>query len=733
MLENSDNTIQLREYFKIVRGRLWVIFTIFSLTVMSGYYVTQYVLPKIYTASAQIQIKPRGQMDVASATGGDKTEKPLDSYVLQSEIEIMQTGDILLPVINDLGLDKTWARRDFKSTMPSLPPTIALDYMRKKVSIDFKRNSNILIISADSQEAKEAANIANAIIDRYKASRDAEEEKRFNSGEDAYQQYIDDQQKVVDDRKADVEKLRQQMGQEADVLMTTDAGSTTSHDEQVFEQRQRDLLNSREEADAERVLMQQVKDLSDDDFINTMIAMHQDGANITSLRTDAFKLESGIENSLKDGFDENHPKVQALRAELERTREQIKDVIAGMRRAIVVNAEMAKSRVDLLTAEVNTLKEKILKEQSGNVAPFREAQHEYEKQRSILEAYMVHLKGLKVDHTQMESPVRAVQRANVPDRPSKPNVTLNMAISVMAGLFFGIVVAFLIEYLDTSIKTMADAEQLLGLPVLTVIPNKGGPIPINEQAARLPHAEGYRILRAKLDLKVENGIGPALSVLSGGPGEGKSTTIYNLAVVCAQAGQSVILVDCDLRRPTIHDLLGASNDRGLANYLRGEGDAVEFIQRTSLPTLHVLTAGDMPISEIGALAGDKIRHMLDDLKQRYDLVLIDSPPVLGISDGSIIAREVDYVILVIQHRRYPREISLRAKRAIEEVHGNCIGMVLNSVAIKSDDSYYYYSNYGNYYKKADRNKSKKQAASSSGRSKPVLTSSRQKDIDSDEF
>ena len=90
--------------------------------------------------------------------------------------------------------------------------------------------------------------------------------------------------------------------------------------------------------------------------------------------------------------------------------------------------------------------------------------------------------------------------------------------------------------------------------------------------------------------------------------------------------------------------------------------------------------------------------MLDELKQRYDLVLVDAPPVLGISDGSIIAREIDYVILVIQHRRYPREISLRAKRAIEEVHGNCVGMVLNCVAVKSDDSYYYYSNYGNFYK-----------------------------------
>ncbi|HEX4140447.1 MAG TPA: CpsD/CapB family tyrosine-protein kinase, partial [Candidatus Methylacidiphilales bacterium] len=196
------------------------------------------------------------------------------------------------------------------------------------------------------------------------------------------------------------------------------------------------------------------------------------------------------------------------------------------------------------------------------------------------------------------------------------------------------------------------------------------------------------------------------------------------------------LVDCDLRRPTLHDLVGVSNESGLSNYLRGEGEAVEFIQRTQMPKLQILAAGNMPMSDIGVLAGDKIRHMLDDLKQRYDLVLIDAPPVLGISDGSIIAREVDYVILVIQHRRYPREISLRAKRAIEEVHGNCVGMVLNCVAVKSDDSYYYYSSYGNYYKnytKKSRGKKKKDtdAAGTNGKHTPLVT--RKTDLDSDEF
>jgi capsular exopolysaccharide synthesis family protein len=491
------------------------------------------------------------------------------------------------------------------------------------------------------------------------------------------------------------------------------------------------LLQAQEDYDARKVLLTSVIDLPDEQFLSTLDGLGRQQPDIAALRGDVSKENTDIVNLLKDGFEEQHPRIVSMRAEVAAKEDQIKELVAGLRNAMKVDTDMAKSRVQLFQTQVDDLTEKVRHETTSALVPFRDAQRQLEQQQSLLDALNVRLKQDESDFTLQQSPVRIVSRAEPPEYPTKPNKTLNMAVSIVAGLFVGIGVAFLIEYLDTSVKTMADAETLLGLPVLTVIPNKGGPMPLIQDTGRLPHAEGYRILRAKLDLKVQGGVGPSLTMLSGGPGEGKSTTIYNLAVVCAQAGQSVILIDCDLRRPTLHELLGVSNERGLSNYLRGEGEAVGFVQRTLIPKLQVLTAGNMPMSEIGVLAGDKIRHMLDDLKQRYDLVLIDAPPVLGISDGSIIAREVDYVILVIQHRRYPREISLRAKRAIEEVHGNCVGMVLNCVAVKSDDSYYYYSSYGNYYTKTERTKKRKDAVNGNG--KPVPAATRKPDLDSEEF
>ena len=731
MAENSDQILHFHEYFKIIRNRLWVIFTIFSLTVLSGYYVTNYVLPKVYTASAEIQINPARMVDVPGLTSAH-TDGTIDSNTFQSEFEIMQSPDVLKPIISDLGLDKIWAKRVYKSTLEQLPMQDALGYMNRILHLDFKRGTNIIEITVASEVPKECADVANAVADRYKAKRDIDEDQRSTRGIDSLREQIAEQKKVVEDARSKVEAMRQDLANKHIEVPNGAGQSVTERLETDLEKRKGDLLNAKEDYDSRKVLLDSVIDLPDDQFLSTLNGLGRQEPDISSIHTDVLKMQTDIDNLLKDGFDENHPRIVSLRAELEGKQKQISELIAGLRRAMKVDTDMSKSRVALLQSEVDALSKRFTDDTTNALVPFADAERQLSEQQSLLEALNVRLQQDIADVRLQQSAVRIISRAEPPEYPSKPNKNLNYAISIAAGLFVGIGVAFLIEYLDTSVKTMADAETLLGLPVLTVIPNKGGPMPLIQDAGRLPHAEGYRILRAKLDLKVQNGIGPSLTMLSGGPGEGKSTTIYNLAVVCAQAGQSVILVDCDLRRPTLHELLGVSNERGLSNYLRGEGEAAAFVQRTAIPKLQVLAAGNMPMSDIGVLAGDKIRHMLDDLKQRYDLVLVDAPPVLGISDGSIIAREVDYVILVIQHRRYPREISLRAKRAIEEVHGNCVGMVLNCVAVKSDDSYYYYSSYGNYYKKKpDRSKKAKSASTTNG--KHATTSARNTNLDSEEF
>jgi capsular exopolysaccharide synthesis family protein len=182
----------------------------------------------------------------------------------------------------------------------------------------------------------------------------------------------------------------------------------------------------------------------------------------------------------------------------------------------------------------------------------------------------------------------------------------------------------------------------------------------------------------------------SIVIISAGMGEGKSTTALNLATVFAQAGQRVVIVDSDLRRPTLHKLLRVSNNRGLTNYLLKQNTLEEVIQTTGVPMLDFMASGKLPSSSMSILNSPQMKDLIAELKQRYDFVFFDSPPILGVSDAAVLASEVDMAIQVIQYRRYPQPMNIRAKQLIEKAGGNLVGIVLNNITMAQDEGYYYY-------------------------------------------
>jgi capsular exopolysaccharide synthesis family protein len=264
----------------------------------------------------------------------------------------------------------------------------------------------------------------------------------------------------------------------------------------------------------------------------------------------------------------------------------------------------------------------------------------------------------------------------------------------------GVGLAFFIEYLDTSVKTIDDVERALQAPVLGVIPQNVGSL--IEEGPDSPHAESYRVLRTNILFSQKDPKMNTITVVSAGAGEGKSTTISNLATVFAQNGQRVLIVDSDLRRPSLHKRFNVSNAIGLTNYLLKQNSLEEVIQTTSVPTLDFMPSGKLPSSSMGVLSSTQMKELIRDLKRRYDYVFFDSPPIMGVSDASILASEVDMVLQVIQYRRYPQPLTIRAKQMIEKVGGNLLGIVLNNISMASDESYYYYSGYYyDYYAKSE--------------------------------
>jgi capsular exopolysaccharide synthesis family protein len=277
---------------------------------------------------------------------------------------------------------------------------------------------------------------------------------------------------------------------------------------------------------------------------------------------------------------------------------------------------------------------------------------------------------------------------------------LYIGAAVLVGLLVGIGLAFFIEYLDTSVKTIDDVERTLQAPVLGVIPQNVGFL--LDEGAESPHAEAYRVLRTNLLFSRKDEKLNSIAIVSAGAGEGKSTTVMNLATVFAQNGSRVVVVDSDLRRPTLHKMLRVTNSLGLTNYLLKQNTLEQVIQTTSLPTLDFLASGKLPSSSMGILSSSQMKSLITELKRRYDFVFFDSPPIMGVSDGSILASEVDLTMQVIQYRRYPQPMNIRAKQMIEKVGGNLLGIVLNNINMSQDESYYYYSGYyQEYYSQSD--------------------------------
>jgi capsular exopolysaccharide synthesis family protein len=242
--------------------------------------------------------------------------------------------------------------------------------------------------------------------------------------------------------------------------------------------------------------------------------------------------------------------------------------------------------------------------------------------------------------------------------------------------------------------------------VLGVIPQNVGLL--IKEGAESPHAEAYRVLRTNILFSRKDEKLNCMCVVSAGAGEGKSTTVFNLATIFAQAGNRVVIVDSDLRRPTLHKMVGVSNSIGLTNYLLKQNTLEEVIQTTSVPSLDFMASGKLPSSSLGILSSSQMKNLINELKQRYDFVFFDSPPIMGVSDASILASEVDMTVQVIQYRRYPQPMNIRAKQMIEKVGGNLVGIVLNNINMSQDESYYYYSGYYHdyYYSKSEESEEK---------------------------
>jgi capsular exopolysaccharide synthesis family protein len=410
---------------------------------------------------------------------------------------------------------------------------------------------------------------------------------------------------------------------------------------------------------------------------------------------------------LKVDYSTNYPDVMRLQKLADELNIEIDARVQGLMTSLASQVKSLKAGLDEQNATVEDAIKKD-RDEAERGQPYWELKRRLENMIDFHRVLQAKIASEKLDLAiPTTSMVTIIDQAQPGKSPVRPNKTLNIILGIVIGLMVGVGLAFFIEYLDTSVKTIDDVERALQSPVLGVIPQNVGHL--IEEGVESQHAEAYRVLRTNLLFSRKDDRLNSIVVVSAGAGEGKSTTVLNLATVFAQSGQRVLLVDSDLRRPTLHKLLKVSNSLGVTNYLLKQNTLEEVIQRTSIPTLDLLASGKLPSSSMNILGSASMKDMVAELKQRYDFVFFDSPPIMGVSDAAILASEIDMVIQVIQYRRYPQPMNIRAKQMIEKVGGTLIGIVLNNINMSQDESYYYYSGYYHGYYYYSRNEEEQDA------------------------
>lgn len=701
------------DYWRVIHSRKEVVVAVALFVILTAVAITL-SLPKVYMSSTRITVK----RDLP-AMGVQQEQNPMamayDPYFLRTQFEIIQSRPILYEVIRNLRLTENFGKI-YSETGVALTAQEAYKILVKSMKVQQYRDTSLIEIrvyrsthrSTIDEARKDATRIANAIAEVYRNQRMLinSDEKRLSL--EALAQAFQRQQKLVEDLEKKLEEIRSthqvvSVGGSGDKVLTLS--------KERIERLEMNRIDARNRMLEHKKRLEEISKLSGTEQISAAAYLMKD-QTLSGLQESITQAEVKL-RLLAESYGPKHPEVLSVQKAVEDLKKKIDSAMKGLLTALQTDYEIARNASEEIEKDLKDARIESISNSQDKVLPFARVENELQRHRSIRDVLETKLTAERIEFELPRTPVEVIDPAEEPpaNDPVGPNVILNLILGVLAGIMSGIGLAFFIEYVDTSVKTVEDIERLLETTVLGVIPQKV--MPLVEEGPESRHAESYRVLQTNIQFSKKMTNARIVCVTSGGAGEGKSLTVCNLACVYAFAGQKVLVVDSDLRRPTQHKMLKNSNSIGLADVLMGKKTVDEVIQPTAVAGLDFLPSGRMPSSAHGMLSVEKIHALLEAVHLRYDMIFLDAPPILGVSDASILVSEADGVLLVIQHRSYPRAVSSRAKAMVEQAGGNLAGVVLNNINVSRDYYYYYHSSY--YYDQGHKQRSSRDSADAKGK------------------
>lgn len=698
--EESLFNLDFARYLEGLRRYIWAVLAIVALAVTGAVIYTQ-KQTKIYEAQASVQIEPRlpdllGQREDIARTSVAATtdyymqqQKVLSSYSLARQT--VEQNRLYLSLLSE----RERADRKLEDVIQD-----ATKRLQKRLFVRYPDQNRIMYIVVRNANPKLAADIANAHVQTYLDYSKGLLSTDTKQASGALSTEFDDAETKL--REAESALFAFQKDNDLLAVTLEERQSIVSSGITAYSAKLNEVHAQRLELSAK---LDRMRKAAGQDVLQSPILLMGDNTSFDALRAQYYEERNKFIELEKEVGPKN-PQYQMAKAKVDdlynALQTEAKRMLAGVEEQVhaVIATEVAlKAEVARATKESLELGPKVV---AYNELSRRKksAEDRYNILRSRLSTTEI---NDRMSRNFDPSNVRKLDPALLPTVAVSPSMRLNVALAAVLSIIFGLGLVFLIVFLDRSIKTTSDAQQVSRAPILGIIPMLDeADLPAGDLTARDLYvhrqpasriAECCRSLRTNILFSSADRELKTIVVSSANPREGKTTSCIYLGTTMAQSGQRVLLIDTDMRRPRLHVSLGVSRQVGLSNLIVGDRTYEDVIKKTDVPNLDILACGPLPPNPAELLMSQRFQNVLEELGRRYDRVILDSPPLSVVTDAVVLSKQADGVILVVHAGKTLRDDLKRSERQIRAVEGNIFGIVVN--AIEPDHrSGYYYSYYG---------------------------------------
>jgi succinoglycan biosynthesis transport protein ExoP len=630
-------------------------------------------------------------------------KKTLDTLMLWSRPEFGGRRDDSFSMAAYIAAASSWVEQIFRSSRPddAAGPTetaiqsAGIDAFLGSLTVSPIRNSRLLDVRFRSSDPDLAARVANELVRQFIEQNLEFKSRASKEASDFLAQRLEEQRKQVEASDLALQRYREQ-------------NSAISLDERqnIVVQKLADLNEAVTQAKTTRIQKEaaynQLRELESDRAALDTFPAILSNSFIQQLKSELSRLQSE-RAQLSDKLGDKHPSMVKVESAIESTQARLDAELTKVVQSVRNEYLAAQVEENSLTAALNAQKGDAL-QQNRKAIDYGVLQRAATSNQQIFDGLLQRSKETGISGELKASDIRIVDGAEVPRTPVRPRKQLNLLFALFGGGVLALGFAFFLEYLDNRIKLPEEIVTHLGLACLGLVPmiprKPRGPAPLINEGVPPNFSEAFKGLRTNLLFSSAEEGSRSLVVTSAGPGEGKTIVSTNLAMALAQAGQRVILVDADMRRPQTHDVLGQEQEPGLSNLIVGNVKASEAVRPTAVAGLWVLPAGRIPPNPAELLGSPRFRDFLATLRDHFDWVIVDSPPVMAVTDAAVVAHLVNGVVFVVSAETTGRATAQTAIGQLEAANVKVMGAVLNGVNL--DRNGYYYANhyrreYGAYY------------------------------------